>query len=252
MRVYNWVDENAVRPVADEDNPLFEEFGIGQEKFRVVYVENLGNAQNIDIIMDAARRLKGNEGIEFVIFGKGGLEDEIKAAKTSDRLHLHSIDYETAVKATDKYDMIKAFKEHGVPSPWYYLVESFESVRELINMNFDGVKEALESMLAEQPAKVSVSTFGNDSNVIGSKDELFALLIHYGYLGYDAVNQRAFIPNSEVRQELMLAIKHGDRPEMVKMIQDSERLLQRTLDGDVVFVPRRWRRSLWGRFCWLG
>jgi len=86
VMVYNWVDENAVRPVEDEENGLFEEFGIGREKFRVVYAGNLGNAQNIDIIMDAARRLKGNEGIEFVIFGKGGLEDEIKAAKAKEGL----------------------------------------------------------------------------------------------------------------------------------------------------------------------
>jgi len=52
-------------------------------------------------------------------------------AKTSDKLHLHSIDYETAVKATDKYDMIKAFKEYYVPSPWYYLVGSFDELKAL-------------------------------------------------------------------------------------------------------------------------
>lgn len=51
-------------------------------------------------------------------------------AKTSDRLHLHSINYETAVKATDKYDMIKAFKEHDVPSPWFFVVETLEELKE--------------------------------------------------------------------------------------------------------------------------
>lgn len=114
--------------------------------------------------------------------------------------------------------------------------ESFESVRDLINLNFDGVKEALEAMLSEIPTKVSVSTFGNDSNVMGSKDELFTLLIHYGYLGYDAVNQMAFIPNGEVRQELMQAVKNGSRPELVQLIQDSEVLLEKTLQGDEAFV----------------
>ena len=114
--------------------------------------------------------------------------------------------------------------------------ESFESVRDLINMNFDGVKEALESMLSEIPTKVTVTTFGNDSNVVASKDELFTLLIHYGYLGYDAVNQKAFIPNSEVRQELMQAVRNGSRPELVKMIKDSELLVQKTLEGDGTFV----------------
>lgn len=50
-------------------------------------------------------------------------------AKTSDKLHLHSINYATAVKATDKYDMIKAFKEHNVPSPWYFAVDTLEELK---------------------------------------------------------------------------------------------------------------------------
>lgn len=87
--IYNWVDENAVVPVAKGENPLFEEFGISRERFTVVYAGNLGNAQNIGIIMDAARALKGNEGIQFVIFGKGGLEDEIKLAR--EREHLENL-----------------------------------------------------------------------------------------------------------------------------------------------------------------
>ncbi len=52
-------------------------------------------------------------------------------AKVSERLGLHSISYTTAVKATDKFEMIKAFKEHDVPSPWYYLVRSIEDLKAL-------------------------------------------------------------------------------------------------------------------------
>lgn len=91
--VYNWVDENAIVPVKDEDNELFEEFGISRDKFRVVYAGNLGNAQNIGIIVDAARRLNENHNenhndnsVQFIIFGKGGLEDEIKAIKEKEHL----------------------------------------------------------------------------------------------------------------------------------------------------------------------
>lgn len=74
--VYNWVDENAVMPVAKEDNPLFEEFCISREKFHVVYAGNLGNAQNIDVIVDAAKELADEKDIEFLIFGTGGLKDQ--------------------------------------------------------------------------------------------------------------------------------------------------------------------------------
>lgn len=84
--VYNWVDENAIVPVKEEENDLFEEFGISRDKFRVIYAGNLGNAQNIEIIVDAARKLKDNPMIEFVIFGKGGLEDDIKQTKAKEQL----------------------------------------------------------------------------------------------------------------------------------------------------------------------
>ena len=80
------MEENAVVPVNDEDNELFEEFGISREKFRVVYAGTLGNAQNIGIILDAARRLKENNSIEFAIFGKGSMKDEIKSAKDKEQL----------------------------------------------------------------------------------------------------------------------------------------------------------------------
>lgn len=84
--VYNWVDQNAITPVKDENNELFEEFGISRDKFRVVYAGNLGNAQNIGIIVEAAKRLKDNNSIELVVFGTGGLEDEIKATKAKEQL----------------------------------------------------------------------------------------------------------------------------------------------------------------------
>lgn len=89
--VYNWVDENAVQPVAKADNPLFEEFGLDREKFTVVYAGNLGNAQNISIILDAAGLLPE---VQFAVFGTGGLEDEIRkriAAENLVNVHLNPL-----------------------------------------------------------------------------------------------------------------------------------------------------------------
>ncbi len=73
--VYNWVDEKAVQPVAKEDNPLFEEFGLDRNKFTIVYAGNLGNAQNISIVLDGA---KGLPEVKFAVFGSGGLENEVR------------------------------------------------------------------------------------------------------------------------------------------------------------------------------
>jgi biotin carboxylase len=52
-------------------------------------------------------------------------------AKVSEKLGLHSISYDTAVKATDKFEMIKAFKAHGVASPWYFTVDSIDELKNL-------------------------------------------------------------------------------------------------------------------------
>lgn len=77
--VYNWVDENAVVPIAKEDNSLYEELGISRNKFHVVYAGNLGNAQNIDVIINAANILKEEQNVEFLIFGTGGLKNQYVA-----------------------------------------------------------------------------------------------------------------------------------------------------------------------------
>jgi glycosyltransferase involved in cell wall biosynthesis len=73
--VYNWVDEKAVQPVAKDENPLFEEFELSRYKFTIVYAGNLGNAQNIGIVLDGARELPD---VQFAVFGSGGLENEIR------------------------------------------------------------------------------------------------------------------------------------------------------------------------------
>ena len=67
--IYNWVDETAIIPIPRNENPLFAEFGLDQNKFYVVYAGNLGSAQNIDILLEAANLLHDNSDIQFLVFG---------------------------------------------------------------------------------------------------------------------------------------------------------------------------------------
>ncbi len=84
--IYNWVDSDAVYPVEKDENTLYEEFGIDREEFTIVYAGNLGNAQNLDIILDAASKLKERNDIQFIVFGSGGLEDDIRKRIETDGL----------------------------------------------------------------------------------------------------------------------------------------------------------------------
>ena len=56
-------------------------------------------------------------------------------ARAGKELGLAAVSEETAVNATDKGEMIKCFKKHNVPSPWYYIAstkEDFEAILEKV------------------------------------------------------------------------------------------------------------------------
>ena len=77
-------------------------------------------------------------------------------SKASDKLHLHSISYETALKATDKYDMIKAFKEQNVPSPWFFVVDSLEELKSHVaDMMFPCIIKPTDNAGSHGVAKVN-------------------------------------------------------------------------------------------------
>lgn len=76
--VYNWVDVDKITPINRDENDLFEQYGISREDFNVVYAGNLGHAQNIDIILNVAKKLLDYNDIRFLIFGTGNEENRIR------------------------------------------------------------------------------------------------------------------------------------------------------------------------------
>lgn len=111
--------------------------------------------------------------------------------------------------------------------------ESFESLRQYIDNDFDGVKETLQSLIDGKPVKISTLTFGNDMNQINSRDELFTLMVHLGYVSYNSADHTVSFPNMEVRMEILEAIRNSRRhKELAELIKASDRLLQATQDMD--------------------
>ena len=86
--VYNWVDTDVVYPINQQDNILYEDLGLTRDnKFRVVYAGNFGLAQNIDVIIDAAEKLKQYSDIQFLLFGQGETYDSYKEEVAKKRLN---------------------------------------------------------------------------------------------------------------------------------------------------------------------
>lgn len=113
---------------------------------------------------------------------------------------------------------------------------SYEAIVPLINMNFDGLKGAIIKMLSGDRVSVDVTSFQNDTTSFANKDDVITYLIHLGYLGYDQKLQTAFVPNEEIRQELIRATKRKKWNELIVFQQESENLLNRTLKMDGVAV----------------
>ena len=109
---------------------------------------------------------------------------------------------------------------------------SYDSIVPLINMDCDGLKTAIIEMVSGASVEVDVGSFQNDVENIVNKDDVLTYLIHMGYLAYSSVNRMAFVPNEEIRQELIRATKRKEWNEMLKFQQESEDLLDATLDMD--------------------
>ena len=116
--------------------------------------------------------------------------------------------------------------------------ETYESLRTYITMNFDGLKDMILSMLGGMKCKIDTNTFQNDMTTFRSRDDVLTLLVHLGYLAYDVSAESVFIPNQEVTEEFLRAIKNADSPELIQVIRQSEQLLDATLHMDEETVAR--------------
>ena len=113
---------------------------------------------------------------------------------------------------------------------------TYQAITPLINMNFDGLKTDIIEMLGGTSVPVDTSSFCNDMVTFNDKDDVLTLLIHLGYLGYNQLEQTAFIPNEEIRSEFMTALKVSKWSELLAFQHESEALLEATLDMDAEAV----------------
>ena len=99
--------------------------------------------------------------------------------------------------------------------------ETFETLQIYIDMNFDGLREDVLSMIAGDRIPVDTGSFTNDMVTLRTEDDVFTLLIHLGYLGYDERDRCVFIPNGEVRSEYVNAVSVSEWGEVSKALKNS-------------------------------
>ena len=115
---------------------------------------------------------------------------------------------------------------------------AYDAVAAYIKMNFDGLKDDIVNMLAGGRCPVNPVGFQNDMSVIETKDDVLTVLIHLGYLSYDRTQGNCYIPNREVGEEMVNAIRANNWNPLSESLRRSRELLQATLDGDEEAVAR--------------
>lgn len=116
--------------------------------------------------------------------------------------------------------------------------ETYESLKGYITANFDGLKDMAIELLTGKKIAADVSTFQNDMSNMQCADDVLALLVHLGYLAYDAECEEVYIPNEEIRKEFARTIKNTSWLEAANAIKHSKKLLEATWDMDSEYVSK--------------
>ena len=109
--------------------------------------------------------------------------------------------------------------------------ETFEALQIYIDMNFEGLRDDILSMIAGEKVPVNTRSFTNDMTTFRTEDDVLTLLIHLGYLGYRYADKTVFIPNEEIRSEYVSAIAVSDWGEVSKALKNSADTLQAIWQG---------------------
>ena len=109
--------------------------------------------------------------------------------------------------------------------------ETFEALQIYIDMNFEGLRDDILSMIAGETVPVNTRSFTNDMTTFRTEDDVLTLLIHLGYLGYRYADKTVFIPNEEIRSEYVSAIAVSDWGEVSKALKNSADTLQAIWQG---------------------
>lgn len=131
--------------------------------------------------------------------------------------------------------VVEAMLRHKFGTYWNQ-TETYEALKVYIQMDMDGLKDAVVRMLAREDIRINAGTFENDMTTFATKDDVLTLLVHLGYLTYDSMQGTVTIPNKEVSQEYVNAISTMDWQEVIRSVESSRKLLESlwAMDGEAV------------------
>ena len=138
--------------------------------------------------------------------------------------------------------VVQAIEEQSFDSYWTK-TEVYEALANYIAMNYDGLHDTVEKLLACEDIEIDTGSFQNDMVTFHCADDVLTLLVHLGYLAYRSDTKCVYIPNKEVRDEFVRSMKvTGLWKETIDAVLKSKQLLTDTLAGKADIVADCIRR----------
>ena len=173
----------------------------------------------------------------------GFTQDEVK--ELCDKYH---VDFEKEKEWYDGYvydnlhiynpkSVVDSIRRKRFASYWTQ-TETYEALKIYVQMNYDGLKDAILRMFTGEHIKINTERFQNDMTTFQSKDDVLTLLVHLGYLAYEYENSSVFIPNVEILGEFRNAIEGEYWKDVVALLEKSEQLLHATWNQDTQTVAQ--------------
>lgn len=151
--------------------------------------------------------------------------EEAKAWYNGYHLITHSKNGDQRYSIYNPKSVVESMLRHKFGTYWNQ-TETYEALKIYIQMNMDGLKDAVVEMLAGGSIPINIGTFSNDMTTFATRDDVLTLLVHLGYLTYDGEKESVSVPDREVAQEYVNAITTMDWHEVAESIQNSRKLLE--------------------------
>lgn len=151
--------------------------------------------------------------------------DEAKAWYDGYQLVTHRRNGDVCSSMYSPKSVVEAMLRHQFGTYWNQ-TETYEALKIYIRMDMDGLKDAVIRMLAGEEIPVNTGTFSNDMTTFAAKDDVLTLLVYLGYLTYNSLSKTVAIPNKEVSQEYVNAIRTMDWYEVTNSVEASKKLLE--------------------------
>ena len=134
--------------------------------------------------------------------------------------------------------------ERGEFGSYWGKTSTYRAISDRISQNFEGTRDDVIRMLSGEEVDVNATSYMNTMDSFATKDDLFTYLIHIGYLAYDRKEKTCRIPNREIVQEWINAVRVVDEyKETDRIVLASKQLLKDTVNGDEEAVAQALDRS---------